>query len=66
MQVTDSNGYIFGPKGLQVNGPDGKPKVISGGGGSGSIPHGTASGTDTYTVSIAGATSYADGDAYLV
>lgn len=66
MQVTDSNGYIFGPKGLQVNGPDGKPKVISGGGGSGSIPHGTASGTDTYTVSIAGVTSYADGDAYLV
>ena len=66
MQVTDKNGNIFGPHGLQVNGPDGKPKVISSGGGGGSIPHGTASGTDTYTVSITGATSYADGDAYLV
>ena len=66
MQVTDSSGNIFGPNGLQVNGSDGKPKVISSGGGSGSIPHGTASGTDTYTVSISGVTSYADGDAYLV
>jgi len=66
MQVTDGNGYIFGPNGLQVNGSDGKPKVISGGGGSASIPHGTASGTDTYTVSITGVTSYSDGDAYLV
>lgn len=37
-----------------------------GGGGAGSILHGTASGTDTYTVSITGVTSYADGDAYLV
>lgn len=32
----------------------------------GGIPHGTASGTDTYTVSISGVTSYADGDAYLI
>jgi hypothetical protein len=30
------------------------------------IPHGTASGTDTYTVTITGVTSYADGDAYLI
>ena len=66
MQVTDSSGNIFGPNGLQVNGSDGKPKVISSGGGGGSIPHGTASGTDTYTVAITGVTSYADGDAYLV
>jgi hypothetical protein len=35
-------------------------------GGSGSIPHGTASGTDTYTVTIAGVTAYNDGDAFLV
>jgi hypothetical protein len=35
-------------------------------GGSGSIPHGTASGTDTYTVTISGVTSYNDGDAFLV
>ena len=66
MQVTDKNGNIFGPHGLQVNGPDGKPKVISSGGGGGSIPHGTASGTDTYTVSITGVTAYNDGDSYLV
>jgi hypothetical protein len=32
----------------------------------GGIPHGTASGTDTYTVTISGITSYADGDAYLI
>ena len=37
-----------------------------GGTGGGSIPHGTASGTDTYVVSITGVTSYNDGDAYLV
>jgi hypothetical protein len=36
------------------------------GGGTGSIPHGTASGTDTYAVTISGVTSYNDGDAYLV
>jgi len=30
------------------------------------ILHGIASGTDTYTVTIAGATAYADGDAYLI
>lgn len=33
---------------------------------SSSIPKGTASGTDTYTTTIAGVTSYADGDAYLI
>jgi hypothetical protein len=36
---------------------------ITGGGG---ILHGTASGTDTYTVTIAGPTAYNDGDAYLI
>lgn len=30
------------------------------------IPHGTASGTDTYTATITGVTAYADGDAYLI
>jgi hypothetical protein len=30
------------------------------------ILHGTAAGIDTYTVSITGVTSYADGDAYLI
>ena len=32
----------------------------------GGIPHGTATGTDTYSVTIPGPTSYADGDAYLI
>jgi hypothetical protein len=43
---------------------DGTWSTVSG--GSGSIPHGTASGTDTYTVTISGVTSYNDGDAFLV
>ncbi|NBX97440.1 hypothetical protein EBQ81_01050, partial [bacterium] len=30
------------------------------------ILHGTAAGTDTYTVSITGPSAYADGDAYLI
>lgn len=34
--------------------------------GSGNIPHGTATGTDTYAVTITGVTSYNDGDAFLV
>lgn len=37
--------------------------ISSSGGG---LKHGTASGTDTYTVTITGVTSYADGDAYLI
>ena len=32
----------------------------------GGIPHATASGTDTYTATVTGVTSYADGDAYLI
>jgi len=43
-----------------------KPYSGGGGGGAGSIIHGTASGTDTYTVTLSGVTSYADGDAYLI
>jgi hypothetical protein len=34
--------------------------------GGGGIPFGTASGTDTYTASIGTATTYTDGDAYIV
>ena len=37
-----------------------------GGTGGGGIQHGTASGTDTYTASISGVTSYTDGDSYLI
>ena len=32
----------------------------------GGIPHATASGTDTYTATVSGVTSYADADAYLI
>ena len=39
MQVVDNNGNVFGG-GLQVNGPDGKPKTTGGGGGSPSGPAG--------------------------
>ncbi len=43
------------------------PIISSTGGGGGSgIQHATASGTDTYTATIAGVTSYADADAYLI
>jgi len=48
---------------------DGTWKTMSGGGGGGgpqALLHGVASGTDTYTVSLTGVSSYADGDAYLV
>ena len=38
----------------------------AGGTGGSGIPHSTASGTDTYTATITGVTSYADGDAYLI
>ena len=34
--------------------------------GGGGIPHGTASGTDTYTTTITGVTAYNDADAYLI
>ena len=37
-----------------------KPTISNG------ISHATASGTDTYTATITGVTSYADGDAYLI
>jgi len=40
--------------------------TLSSSGSPSNILHGTAAGTDTYTVTIAGATAYADGDAYLV
>lgn len=41
----------------------GATTIPTGGGG---LLHGTASGTDTYTTTITGPTSYADGDAYLI
>jgi len=40
--------------------------TLSATGGGGGIPKGTASGTDTYTTTIAGVSSYVDGDAYLI
>lgn len=38
----------------------------TGGGGGGGLLNGIASGTDTYTATIAGVTSYTDGDAFLI
>ena len=38
----------------------------TGGGGGGGLQNGTATGTDTYAVSISGVTSYTDGDAYII
>lgn len=35
-------------------------------GGGGGIKNGTAAGTDTYTTTISGVSSYTDGDAYLI
>jgi len=51
MQVTDKNGNIFGPHGLQVNGSDGKPKTTGGGGGAtwGGITGTLSSQTDLQT-----------------
>jgi hypothetical protein len=43
---------------------DGTWATVSG--GSGSIPHATASGTDTYTATLTGVTAYNDGDAFLI
>jgi hypothetical protein len=37
-----------------------------GGGSTGGVAHATVSGTDTYTATITGVASYADGDAYLI
>jgi len=41
-------------------------KPYSGGSGGSGIPHGSTSGTDTYTTTISGVTSLSDGDAFLV
>ena len=38
----------------------------TGGGGGGGILHGSTTGTDTYTTTITGVTSYTDGDVYLI
>jgi len=40
--------------------------IPGGGGGSSGIPHGTTSGTDTYTTTISGVTAYNDADAFLI
>jgi hypothetical protein len=42
------------------------PNYVMLGGGGGGLEQATASGTDTYTATITGVASYADGDAYLI
>jgi hypothetical protein len=62
LTIPDTSGTFV----LSVNGntadSSGNVTISTGGG----ILHGTASGTDTYTVTITGVAAYADGDAYLV
>ena len=41
-------------------------KPYSGGSGGSGIPHGSTTGTDTYTTTISGVTSLSDGDAFLI
>jgi hypothetical protein len=68
--VTTALGYtpVTNARTLSINGTSydlsaDRSWTISTGGG---IIHGTASGTDTYAVTLSGVTSYADGDAYLI
>jgi hypothetical protein len=50
MQLVDKDGNIFGD-GLQVTGPDGKPKTTGGGGGSGTVTSVGLSMPSAFTVS---------------
>lgn len=66
-------GSYIDPESLGSGVPDGTNFLrgdgtwaAAGGGGAGSIPHGTATGTDTYAVTISGIASLNDGDAFLV
>ena len=59
---TGSNAYFIPDKAGATDTFAMLSDITSGGG----ILHGTASGTDTYTVTITGPTAYNDGDAYLV
>lgn len=74
LQITDGTTTINGVKSLFVSGgtlsgtsPSGVLYVTGGGGTTtDSLKKGTASGTDTYTTTITGITSYTDTDAYLI
>lgn len=65
-------GSYIDPESLGSGTPDGTNFLrgdgtwATAGGGAGSIPHGTATGTDTYSVAISGVTSLNDGDAFLI
>jgi hypothetical protein len=56
---------LTGTSGVTVTGTYPSFTIAGAGTGSG-ILHGTASGTDTYTVTLTGVTAYNDGDAYLI
>ena len=57
IQLTDANGNVFGPGGIQVTGPDGKPKTIAGG----SAVWGSITGTLTAQTDL---TTYLSGNYY--
>jgi hypothetical protein len=63
---TDITGLIEDGSNITISGSGtiADPYIISA--SDGGISHATASGTDTYTATISGVTSYSDGDAYLI
>jgi hypothetical protein len=63
---TDITGLIAAGSNITISGSGtiADPYIISA--SDGGISHATASGTDTYTATISGVTSYSDGDAYLI
>jgi hypothetical protein len=63
--LPDQTVSLTAGSGISVTGTYPSFTIASTGGGGG-IPFGTASGTDTYTATIGSASSYTDGDAYLI
>jgi hypothetical protein len=64
--LPDQTVSLTAGSGISVTGTYPSFTIAATGGGGGSIPFGTASGTDTYTVTIGTVSSYTDGDAYII